>query len=129
MSDKKGIALILSLLTGAIVYQVVTEKPTRFTPAPHEQPVEQPIAVVDCVDCMDSLSSSCEFESNECFDSQDCTAWVACIEDCVVLQGGDVCYDDCDLAYTDSHSECVALHTCMCDACVGQCSDMCMADQ
>lgn len=126
--DKKVMVLILSLFAGSVLYQVTMNGPRNF-PVQSSPQVEQSVAVVDCLDCMETAPSSCELEVNECLDAQDCTSWMSCIDDCVQLQEGIDCYDDCDIAHSDSHSECTSMKSCMCDVCVGQCTDMCMADQ
>lgn len=123
--DKKLMILIFSVLTGTALYQVTVGHPGKM---PASKPVDEPVAVVDCVDCMDVLATSCEYEINECAESQDCSMWMLCVEDCVNAQGDLECYSDCDVAHSDVHSECSSMKSCMCDVCVGQCVDMCMAD-
>lgn len=132
MSDKKIMIVIFSLLTGTASYQLVSLK--SMPPVHVKTPVIQtasssPISVDDCLGCMETVPDSCEYQVNECTDTQDCSAWMSCVEDCVQLQGDQSCFDDCDVAHSDTHSECTSLKSCMCDVCIGQCLDMCTADE
>lgn len=119
--------MVFSLLVGTAMYQL-TVTPTYVSNNKVEQHPQQTIDVVDCLDCMETLPNSCEFESNECSDSNDCSEWLVCVESCVATQADTACYDECDIAHSETHNICTAVKTCACDVCVGQCVDFCMAD-
>jgi len=129
MSDKKVLFTVFSLLVGTAAYQL-TVTPSNLKNSSVGQNLQHPqtIDVVDCLDCMDTLPNSCEIESNECADSNDCSTWLACIEDCVTFHGDESCYTDCDLSHSESQNVCSSVKTCACDVCVGQCVDFCAAD-
>jgi len=127
MSDKKVLFMVFSALIGTAMYQLVS-RPIPSSSSNSTSFSSQPVEVVDCLDCIDTLPNSCELESNECADSNDCSEWLVCIESCVTMQGDASCYDDCDIEHSDTHNMCSAVKTCACDTCVGQCVDFCMAD-
>lgn len=131
MSDKTVMTAVFTLFTGAVVYHFATT-PTSLEPTltsfSASTAYGPSVAVVECQDCMESVGDSCEMESNECSESASCEEWMSCTQDCISLSGDQDCFDDCDIAHSDVHSQCNSLKTCMCDVCVGQCVDMCLAD-
>jgi hypothetical protein len=131
MMEKKVVALTMIAFSGVVAYEFSTSAPSNVSSQVSQQlPSDEQsvIAVEDCLDCMEVVPDSCEYETNECLDAQDCSEWFSCTEDCVRSQGDQSCYDDCDVAHSDSHSSCTSMKSCMCDVCTGQCVDMCMAD-
>jgi hypothetical protein len=126
MADKKVMITVFSILTGAIVYHVVS-----FDRAPVISNMALPepsVAVVDCQDCLEVTGEVCEMENDSCSEFASCENWLQCTEDCVTLGQNQECFDDCDVAHSDTHSQCNAMKSCMCDVCIGQCVDMCRAD-
>lgn len=132
MSDRNLIATCCVVLLGVLFYNVVSLRDGDMTsPLPAtsaSQPQSTSIASEDCQDCLSVVPGSCEYEYDSCQTHADCSSWMGCVEDCVAVNADLSCYDDCDLAHSDVHSECQSLKTCACDVCVGQCVDMCMAD-
>jgi hypothetical protein len=127
--EKKAVVLVMTLLSGTAVYQLLSSSaPSSSQRSVEPEPVASTVAVVECLDCMEAVPDSCESETYECLDLKDCSDWLSCTEDCVKTQGDQSCYDDCDVSHSDTHSECSSMKSCMCDVCVGQCVDMCMAD-
>lgn len=133
MSDKKIMILIFSLLTGTAVYQTAFLQSTPVTNnvslSIAQSSATASISVDDCLDCMEVVPNSCEYQANECTSKQVCSEWMSCVEDCVQLQEDQSCFYDCDLAHSDTYSECNSLKSCMCDVCIGQCVNMCAANE
>lgn len=131
MSDRNLTAVCCVVLFGVLAYNVLSLRDDGFTSSVPSTLASQqpPIVVDDCQDCLDVVPDSCEYEYNACQSHVDCTEWMGCVEDCVATHSDLSCYDDCDLAQSDLHSSCQSLKTCACDVCVGQCVDMCAADE
>jgi hypothetical protein len=136
MSDRNLIATCCVVLLGVLFYNVVSLRDGGLTspvPSTSASPLSSAsqltsVAVDECQDCLSVVPDSCEYEYNACQAHSDCSEWMDCVEDCVAVNADLSCYDDCDLVHSDLHSECQSLKTCACDVCVGQCVDMCMAD-
>lgn len=133
MGDKKIMVFIFSALVGTSAYQLLSSDHTAVL---EDNKITQPLstaygpslAVVDCQECLEVTPDSCDIQTDQCFESESCGDWLSCTEDCVTLNADQSCYDDCDVSHSDSHSVCSSMKSCMCDVCVGQCVDMCMAD-
>ncbi len=130
MQDKTVIALCFTTLVASVGYNLVAVRSDHSTPKPTPQASSSSpsVAVEECLDCVEAVPDSCDLDFNKCEEVQDCTAWLSCTEDCIVTNSATDCYDDCDAAHSDAHSECQSLKSCVCDVCVGQCVDMCTAD-
>ena len=130
MSDKKIVAFAVLTLSGTAFYQLSSKEHNEVAAhsAPAPMSAASSVAVTECVDCVESIYDSCDITADACLDSQDCSEWLQCTEECINLQLDEECYFDCDVAHSDTHSECTSMKNCMCDVCTGQCVDMCSAD-
>lgn len=132
MSDRKLMVTVFTLLTGAIAYHFAVTPTTAVQPKlasfPTSTAYGPSLAVVDCQDCLEVVEDSCEIQNDECSESASCEMWMQCTQDCIALGEDQECFDDCDVAHSDSHVQCSSMKSCMCDVCIGQCVDMCRAD-
>ena len=131
MSDKKAMFVIFTMFSCGVAYQCVTS-PKVVSPSgstASARALQVSLATTDCQDCVDSLQISCQIELDECKTSTSCELWLQCTDDCVTFNEGQECYDECFAAHLQAKPQCFLVNACVCEACVGQCLDMCMADE
>ena len=113
--------VIFSSLVATAAFQLSSTPVSQSTQG---QPVAQPSAYGPSIAIVEDLTDAVD----PCSEIILCENWVMCTDECVLFEDQQTCYEDCNVAHSDSVIECQITDVNTCSACSEQCVDVCMAD-